>query len=34
MRTGYMIPSGDEYALLRKAMALYAKYGSSITPPT
>ena len=27
MRTGYTIPSGDEYALLRKAMALYAKYG-------
>lgn len=26
MRTGYTIPSGDEYALLRKAMALYAKY--------
>ena len=23
----YTIPSGDEYALLRKAMALYAKYG-------
>ena len=27
MRTGYTIPSGDEYALLRKTMALYAKYG-------
>ena len=27
MRTGYTIPSGDEHALLRKAMALYAKYG-------
>lgn len=27
MCTGYTIPSGDEYALLRKAMALYAKYG-------
>lgn len=27
MRTGYTISSGDEYALLRKAMALYAKYG-------
>ena len=27
MRTGYTIPSGDEYTLLRKAMALYAKYG-------
>lgn len=27
MRTGYTIPSGDEYALLRKAIALYAKYG-------
>lgn len=26
MRTGYTVPSGDEYALLRKAMALYAKY--------
>lgn len=26
MRTGYTIPSGDEYVLLRKAMALYAKY--------
>jgi RNA polymerase sigma factor (sigma-70 family) len=27
MRTGYTVPSSDEYALLRKAMALYAKYG-------
>ena len=26
-RTGYTIPSEDEYALLYKAMALYAKYG-------
>ena len=26
MRTGYTMPSGGEYALLRKAMALYAKY--------
>ena len=31
MRTGYTIPSGDEYALLRKAMALYAKYGYKST---
>ena len=27
MRTGYTVQSGDEYALLRKAMALYARYG-------
>ncbi len=27
MHTGYTVSSGDEYALLRKAMALYAKYG-------
>lgn len=29
MRTGYTVQSGDEYKLLRKAMALYNKYGKS-----
>ena len=27
MRTGYTVPGNDEYVLLHKAMALYAKYG-------
>lgn len=29
MRTGYTVQSSDEYKLLRKAMALYNKYGKS-----